>query len=83
MKFRPIHLPLAIFSGLLLASGCASDEKPDGKTDSAIQKTQDDALRDPFSYGPAEHTKGAKPPSDERKRDDGTIKSDWDRFWNP
>lgn len=82
MSMRPVHY-LPILAGLLLAGGCAADEGADGNSGSSVRKTQDEALRDPFSYGPAEHTKGAKPPSDEKKRDDGTLKSDWDRFWNP
>jgi len=45
-----------------------------------MSERQDQAMKDPFSYGPAEHDgKGAK----EVKKRDESLKGDWERFWNP
>ena len=62
----------------LLAFGCQSN----GPTTqpASMSERQDQAMKDPFSYGPAEHDgKGAK----EVKKRDESLKGDWERFWNP
>lgn len=68
-------LPLA---GLV---GCA-----DSQDKSDMQKRQDAALKDPFSYGPG--TTAGQPvvrpgqqPAPQPEED--TAKSEWNRFWNP
>lgn len=59
-----------------LFAGCESDSSGDTMT-----ARQNAAMKDPFSYGPAEHS-GKNVPQEPRKRDD-SLKGEWERFWNP
>jgi hypothetical protein len=65
----------------LIAAGCQSAEPTTRPAN--ISDRQDQAIKDPFSYGPAEHNaKGVKELNETKKRDD-SLKGDWERFWNP
>ena len=60
--------------------GCSTDGA--GNEDGSVRSRQNDALKDPFSYGPENHSL-KKPPQEPGPFKEDTAKSDWDRFWNP
>lgn len=61
--------------------GCESTAGLEG---GSVRDRQDSALKDPFSYGPATHNpKKAPQPDRSEHPGDGTVQSEWDRFWNP
>ena len=75
---------------LLTAAGCATEHADD---QSSMQQRQNQALKDPFGYGPSSTNAGAparpgqsgQTPTDAgslQKRDD-SLKGDWNEFWNP
>ena len=72
---------------LAAAAGCQA-ESPAQQT--SMQDRQDQALKDPFGYGPSSTTAGAparpgQTPTDAgslKKRDD-SLKGEWNEFWNP
>jgi hypothetical protein len=79
---RHLRAITLIAFALLMTMGCTSDGP---SRDGDVRQRQDAALKDPFSYGPAEHDpkKGKPAPADSTPENKGTAKSDWDRFWNP
>ena len=89
MRQRAISLCLSVLIGnSLLLSGCKTTET----TTSDTRKQQDDAMRDPFAYGPDAKTmqKDAKPddvdPTDitgggTTNLNKKALKRDWDAVW--
>ena len=76
--------PVNILVCLLPIAWIAGCESTGGKEDGSIQGRQDSALKDPFSYGPADHDPKKAPQGlGSEHPGDGTAKSEWDRFWNP
>lgn len=68
----------------LPCAGLLGCESPAGTEGGSVRDRQDSALKDPFSYGPAQHDpKKAPQPGNSPHPGDGTAKSEWDRFWNP
>jgi hypothetical protein len=63
---------------IVVLSGCTGDATSDG----SVRDRQDGALKDPFGYGPADHSTKT-PPKEPGPFEKGSVKSDWDRFWNP
>lgn len=61
----------------LVFTGCGTDGQ--GNQDGSVRNRQNDALKDPFSYGPSNQ----KTPAEPGPFKEGTTKSEWDRFWNP
>ncbi|MBC7783718.1 MAG: hypothetical protein H7144_07745 [Burkholderiales bacterium] len=70
---------LSAIAVAMLLIGCAS-ETP-ATQPSSVRERQDAALKDPFSYGPS--AADIKKDAANKKKPEATLKSDWDRFWNP
>ena len=60
-------------AGVLIGAAGCSDPKSDS---GSMTNRQDDALQDPFNYGP-------KLPTTQPQKHDDSLKGQWDRFWNP
>lgn len=70
------------FLGIVMLVGCeTSSSSTSSSSGSDFSTRQDAAMKDPFSYGPAEHS--GKNVQQEPKKRDETLKGEWDRFWNP
>ena len=72
---------LPLVTAIALLAGCEASPPSDSSSGGDMTSRQDAAMKDPFSYGPAEHS-GKKPVEEPKKRDD-SLKGHWDRFWNP
>lgn len=70
---------LCVFCGL--AAACADTKKPTTRP-AGIRERQDQALRDPFEYGPADDMPSVSG-GGTADLDKKGIKRDWDNFWNP
>lgn len=82
MRFGSDFAMMAVSGVMALLGGCAdtSDKGP------SMEQRQDAAIKDPFSYGPDVPTAGARrtpPPVAEPPPKDDSLKSEWQRFWNP
>ena len=70
------------FAGVFMLAGCADS----GAGEPSMEQRQDAAMKDPFSYGPEVPAAGSKrpvPPVAEPAGKDDSVKSEWQRFWNP
>ena len=82
IRTRSTHFPRLMAVLALALAGCAESHD----TSPTIEQRQAAAVKDPFSYGPDVPTAGARrtaPPVAEPPPKDDSLKSDWNRFWNP
>ena len=61
----------------LFLTGCGSDGQ--GNTPGSVRNRQDDAMRDPFNYGPSYNEKNL--PDEPGPFKESSAKDDWDRIW--
>ncbi len=66
---------------LIANTGCKSTG---GTEDGSVSERQDSAMKDPFTYGPANHDPKKAPTGvSDKHPGDATAKEEWNRFWNP
>lgn len=83
LMFRMRILLPAILFAAALTGGCSDDPKADAHGEGSLTQRQDDAMKDPFSYGPNEGKTQAPTDSNGVTKRDDSLKGQMDRFWNP
>jgi len=79
--WRMVRYVLPVIMTCALAAACADKKKPTSRP-ATVKERQDQALREPFEYGPDPDMPDVTG-GDTGQLDKKGVKRDWDRFWNP